>query len=653
MFVIKKIQITDKNKEILNVDMFDKKEMPISNNYTTLILGENGVGKSFLLKSIIDIFLFLEYAQTPKRKPRYQYENFCIEYQMGSNNYCIVKEVGVGIIAKKNGYTINYKNIELPKIILALSFMVNDKFQFTKDNKNDVYIYHGVRSSTNSTYTSSITRSVVFDLIDCIKYGFLKEIAEIFTILQFDPIVEFETTNGKKEQIVEKVQLDTSKDIYFGDYNKWHYPTIYFYKNSKRISFDSCSSGEKHLLFAYLGILSIITAQVARLHKFSDFEELYKALPLEKCGYSKTELDTAHYTDMEQYYTKEQIEKHGALGIELCNISSICNIKEIITEPNMLQMLAPSVYNPTEERLLNRAKKYQEDENTNIHAYKDNGEYKGIVIFKIANNSATILDIAVKPEHRGQGIGSKLIDFIFDRFEVDNITAETDDDAIGFYKKYGFTVADTKVEFDTKRYVCVCESVTHHYDLLIDENNDPVHDPKPLQDYMDKWDGEAFIDKMELNKNKSVLEIGVGTGRLAVRVAPLCGEFYGVDISSKTIERATENLAEFENVRLTCADFLSYEFGCTFDVVYSSLTFMHIEEKQKTINKVAALLEEGGKFVLSIDKNQDRFIDTGTRKVTIYPDTPEEIKTYIANSSLLLTECYETEFAHIFVVTKE
>ena len=324
-----------------------------------------------------------------------------------------------------------------------------------------------------------------------------------------------------------------------------------------------------------------------------------------------------------------------------------------MTEPDILKLLAPSVYNPTEERLLNRAKKYQEDENANIYAYKHNGEYKGIVVFKIANNSATILDIAVKPEYQGQGIGSKLIDFIFDRFEVDNITAETDDDAIGFYKKYGFTVANTKVEFDTKRYVCVCESVTHHYDLLIDENNDPVHDPKPLQDYMDKWDGQVFIDKMELNKNKSVLEIGVGTGRLAVRVAPLCGEFCGVDISPKTIERAKENLSEFENVRFTCADFLSYEFGHTFGVVYSSLTFMHIKEKQKVINKVAALLKYDGRFVLSKDKNQERFIDIGTRKIRIFPDIPEEIKAYIANSGLLLLEHYETEFATVFVAQKQ
>lgn len=410
---------------------------------------------------------------------------------------------------------------------------------------------------------------------------------------------------------------------------------------------------EDTVVFNCTSTKDIITAQVAGLHKFSDFEELYKELPLEKCGYTVAELDTAHYTDMEQYYTKEQIEKYGALGIELRNVSSICDVKEIIIEPDILQLLAPSVYNPTEERLLNRAKKYQEDENANIYAYRVDGKYKGVVIFKIINNSATILDIAVKPEYQGQGIGSKLIDFIFNSFDTQNITAQTDDDAIEFYKKYGFIVANTKVEFDIKRYVCVYESVTHHYDLLIDENNDPVHDPKPLQDYMDKWDGQAFIDKMKLNKEQSVLEIGVGTGRLAVRVAPLCGEFYGVDISSKTIERAKENLAELENIRLAFADFLSYEFNRTFDVIYSSLTFMHIEEKQKAMNKAAALLKDGGKVVLSIDKNQDRFIDTGTRKITIFPDTPDEMKTYIANSGLLLIEHCETEFANIFVATKE
>ena len=197
------------------------------------------------------------------------------------------------------------------------------------------------------------------------------------------------------------------------------------------------------------------------------------------------------------------------------------------------------------------------------------------------------------------------------------------------------------------------DDVIQHYNLLIDESNDPVHDSKPLRDYMDKWDGQAFIDSMELDKNKSVLEMGVGTGRLAVRVAPLCGEFYGVDISSKTIERAKENLDEFENVRLTCADFLSYELGSAFDVVYSSLTFMHIEDKQRAVNKIAGLLNDAGRFVLSIDKNPSEFIDTGTRKIKIFPDTPVEMAKCIRAAGLTILNQYDTEFATIFVAQKE
>lgn len=195
-------------------------------------------------------------------------------------------------------------------------------------------------------------------------------------------------------------------------------------------------------------------------------------------------------------------------------------------------------------------------------------------------------------------------------------------------------------------------SVIEHYDLLIDDNNDPVHDPKPLQAYMDKWDGQDFIDKMNLDKDKSVLEIGIGTGRLAVRIAPLCGKFCGVDISPKTIERAKENLAEHDNVKLLCSDFLTLEIPHSFNVIFSSLTFMHIEEKQSAVNKVASLLKNGGRFVLSIDKNRDRFIDIGTRKIKVFPDTLEKMKTYITNSNLLLIEQYETEFAHILVAVK-
>lgn len=192
-----------------------------------------------------------------------------------------------------------------------------------------------------------------------------------------------------------------------------------------------------------------------------------------------------------------------------------------------------------------------------------------------------------------------------------------------------------------------------HYDALIDENNDPVHDPEPLREYMDKWDGAAFIEALQLSPDKSVLEIGVGTGRLAIRVCGQCYRFTGIDISSKTIEHAKGNLQAFTNTELICGNFLAYQFGNTFDVIYSSLTFLHIQDKRAAIQKVAGLLNRGGLFVLSIDKNQQTEIDFGNRKVAVYPDSPKEISRLISEAGLILERQFETEFAVIFVAQKE
>lgn len=144
-----------------------------------------------------------------------------------------------------------------------------------------------------------------------------------------------------------------------------------------------------------------------------------------------------------------------------------------------------------------------------------------------------------------------------------------------------------------------------------------------------------------------MLEIGVGTGRLALRTAPLCGDFFEIDISPKTVERARQNLAGHKNVTLICGDFLTFNFTHSFDVIYSSLTFMHIKEKQAALQKAASLLNKNGLFVLSIDKNRSEFIDTGTHKITVYPDNLDDTEKYMRLSRLDIRKHYETEFAYI------
>ena len=60
-----------------------------------------------------------------------------------------------------------------------------------------------------------------------------------------------------------------------------------------------------------------LTCIVKKLHIFANFEELYRALPLNKCGYLPEELETASAKDMEDYYSVEKQMKYGVVGIEL------------------------------------------------------------------------------------------------------------------------------------------------------------------------------------------------------------------------------------------------------------------------------------------------------------------------------------------------
>lgn len=197
------------------------------------------------------------------------------------------------------------------------------------------------------------------------------------------------------------------------------------------------------------------------------------------------------------------------------------------------------------------------------------------------------------------------------------------------------------------------DALIGHYDLLVAEGNDPVHDPPELQEYMDQWDGQAFLDALALDPGKSVLEIGVGTGRLAVRIAPLCGRFCGIDVSPGSIRRAKENLDGFGNVRLVLGDFLTAELEGPYDVVCSSLTFLHIRQKQAAVEKAARLLAPGGRLVLSLDKSQEPYLDYGTRRIGVYPDDPERMTAMLEAAGLELIARFGTPFAHILAARKK
>jgi len=88
-------------------------------------------------------------------------------------------------------------------------------------------------------------------------------------------------------------------------------------KVGDKIVFTDNTTGETH------------NTTVVKLHRFNTFNELYKSLPLLKCGYTTENVDKATPSDMEQYYSVEEQEKYGVVGIELCRPKAITDDFEV------------------------------------------------------------------------------------------------------------------------------------------------------------------------------------------------------------------------------------------------------------------------------------------------------------------------------------
>ena len=58
-----------------------------------------------------------------------------------------------------------------------------------------------------------------------------------------------------------------------------------------------------------------LSVDIISLHKYPSFEELYKHFDKVEMGYNKD--DIAEPKDMEAYYSKEEQDKYGVLGIEI------------------------------------------------------------------------------------------------------------------------------------------------------------------------------------------------------------------------------------------------------------------------------------------------------------------------------------------------
>ncbi|GGH27279.1 class I SAM-dependent DNA methyltransferase [Paenibacillus segetis] len=192
-------------------------------------------------------------------------------------------------------------------------------------------------------------------------------------------------------------------------------------------------------------------------------------------------------------------------------------------------------------------------------------------------------------------------------------------------------------------------STFEHYELLIEEGNDPVQDPPILQAYMSSWDGPHFFDSL-VPENKLVLDIGIGTGRIAKEVLSAgCKYLVGIDISPKTLERAKLNLEKYSNIELLKSDISRFVRPNTFDVAYSVLTFLHIEDKEQALLNIYNSLNDHGVFILSVSKD-DEWLECNGRRTKLYPISVEEYIHLFQAVGFTIESVQETESKYATII---
>jgi SAM-dependent methyltransferase len=143
-----------------------------------------------------------------------------------------------------------------------------------------------------------------------------------------------------------------------------------------------------------------------------------------------------------------------------------------------------------------------------------------------------------------------------------------------------------------------------------DETSDAMFDPAVV--------GPTVDVLAELAGNGRALELGIGTGRIALPLAARGVEVHGIDLSRAMIARLRAKPGG-EAVPVTVGDFSTTQAGGTFRLAYVVWnTIMNLTTQAAQVacfRNVAAQLEPGGRFVVEVGVPDLRRLPPGERFV--------------------------------------
>lgn len=120
-------------------------------------------------------------------------------------------------------------------------------------------------------------------------------------------------------------------------------------------------------------------------------------------------------------------------------------LRELTFENEVLQtyeIYKHCMFMPTEEKFNIKVNQYLNDNSVKILACFNQDTIVGVIVISfVEQRNIEIVGIAVDISTRNKGIGSYMIKQVVSDYDLLSVYAETDNDAVDFYRKNGFAIS--------------------------------------------------------------------------------------------------------------------------------------------------------------------------------------------------------------------
>lgn len=144
--------------------------------------------------------------------------------------------------------------------------------------------------------------------------------------------------------------------------------------------------------------------------------------------------------------------------------------------------------------------------------------------------------------------------------------------------------------------------------------------------YWDSFEKDMVLPMLGDLKNKKVLDVGAGTGRLATRMAKLGADVTALDISEEMLKKFHVQRSMF-NIVVGDAESLPF-VDESFDVAVATFLIVHLKDLRRFFDEAYRVLKNGGLFlVTNINQRKAPTVKTkdGLIEIESYYHRPEAV----------------------------